>query len=286
MTPHGKILGTLLVTCLSLVAMALPQSALAGLRCQLNPAAGILSISVTGETIAELRRAGDGIRVVDDLRPKRNCGAGATVTNTDQIKLFAGGEASADIELSGGPFAPGLTPEEDGAPEIEWDISGPGLVEMIGTPKSDHFQFMGSGSESGVNLNADADKDLDLVTAIDPEDETVFALSGGAGADRIDAVGHPALEAFAIGGAGNDTLIATPSGSILDGGPGADRLIGSHTGDLIAPGPGPDLVQGGGGPDDVMLTRDRSRDRVNCGSGSDLAFGADRFDRLTACERR
>jgi Ca2+-binding RTX toxin-like protein len=90
---------------------------------------------------------------------------------------------------------------------------------------------------------------------------------------------------FAAGGAGDDTLVAGPSGSILDGGSGRDRLFGGHADDFIVPGPGPDLVKARGGGDEVQIGTDGARDRVDCGAGNDEASPHDPFDRLRSCER-
>jgi hypothetical protein len=285
MKPHRKILSAIFAIGLSLVGMAFPQSGLASVRCQRSPDGSVLSISVTNGTFADLRRAGAAIEVSDSSHPKQVCRSGATITNTDHIKLFSGEDAAVFIELSRGLFAPGLTPDEDGSSEIEWEVSGPGEVEMIGGREADHFRYMRSGSKSGLNLNADEDTDLDLVVSLESVEGLDFVTNGGAGPDRIDAVGSPALNAYAIGGPGDDTLVATRSGSILEGGSGSDRLIGSPTVDLLVPGRGEDLVRAGRGLDTIRLNKDGSRDRVNCGPGEDLSFGADRFDRLTSCER-
>jgi Ca2+-binding RTX toxin-like protein len=284
MISRQKALGAFLATGLSLLALAAPRPVLASVHCQRSHDGVVLSISVTNGSFAEVRRAGAAIQVSDSENPKRGCRSGATVTNTDRIKLFAGEDAAVFVELSRGPFAPGLTPDEDGSSEIEWEVSGPGEVELVGGPEPDHFRYMDSGSESGLNLNADEDTDLDLVVARESLEVLNLVTNGGGGPDRIDAVGSPALEAFAIGGPGDDTLLATPSGSILEGGSGSDRLIGSPVADLLVPGRGADLVRAGAGLDDVDVNKDGSRDRINCGPGDDIAFGSDRLDHLVSCK--
>jgi Ca2+-binding RTX toxin-like protein len=268
---------------LCLVCSIAPQSALAKISCQRGPDEAILSISVTEGSFATVRRVGDAIRIFEYAHPGRACRSGATVTSTDRIDLFAEGDTAVEIDLSNGFFAPGLSPEDDASPEIEWEISGPGLVETFGGRHPDHFRYMDSGPESGVNLNPAEDNDLDLVVTPESRAEMIFVVNGGAGADRIDALGAPALVMFALGGKGDDTLVAPPTGAILEGNSGSDRLIGSPVFDFIFPGRGADLVRAGGGSDDVRLSPDGIRDRIDCGSGNDLAFGADRFDRLRSC---
>lgn len=266
-----------------LALLSFPQPGVTKIRCQRGSGGAVLSVSVTERTFAGLRRKGAEITVFDILGRKGSFGTGATVTNTDQIKIFAGPSASAFIELAKGAFAPGLSTDEDDSPEIEIEASGPGYVEVIGTPAHDHYRFLDSGLQSGVNLNPDEDEDLDLAVARNSREEMLFVVGGGAGNDRIDAKGAPRLEMFASGGDGNDTLVSASIGAILEGERGADRLIGSPAFDLIGPGRGADRVTAAGGSDLIEMNPDHSRDRVNCGPGFDLVAGGDRFDRLTAC---
>jgi hypothetical protein len=76
-----------------------------------------------------------------------------------------------------------------------------------------------------------------------------------------------------IGGAGDDTLTGDAGPNDIDGGEG---------GDVIDPGPGPDFVDGGAGNDRIWA-RDGAPDRINCGSGNDLAV-IDEFDVVINCE--
>jgi hypothetical protein len=283
MRRRGKAAGTVVAIGLWLICLIVPQPGLAKVRCQQGPEPGVLSISVTAETFAGVRRSGDAIAVFDVTTGRKGCETGATVANTDRIDLFAATAASASIELQKGPFAPGLSADEDGFPEIELEASGPGLVELVGGRGPEHFQFMDVGPESGVNLNPDEDQDLDLVVSREFRSKMLFVVNGGRGADRIDALGRPALEMFAVGGAGNDTLVAAPTGALLVGEGGADRLLGSSTLDFLAPGRGADRIAARGGSDLIEMRPDGSRDRIDCGAGRDEAGRADKFDRLRSC---
>jgi Ca2+-binding RTX toxin-like protein len=278
----GKTLGVLLGTIFWLICLIAPQTGLAKIRCQRGSAGVVLTVSVTEGTFATVRRAGERIEVRDLLADRRGCETGATVTNTDRIKIFASSGSSASVELANGPFAPGLSADEDAASEIEFEVSGDGYVEVIGGRGPDHFRYMDSGADSGVNLNPDEDEDLDLAVAPDSR-EMLFVVSGGGGNDRIDALGSPALEIYASGGDGNDTLVAAPTGSILEGERGSDRLIGGPALDFAIPGRGADRATLRGGSDLVEMTPDHSRDRIDCGSGHDFVAGAERFDRLSRC---
>jgi hypothetical protein len=283
MRRRRQTLGALLGVGMWLACLISPQPGLAKISCQQNAEEGVLSISVTGETYAGVRRSGDAIAVFDVISGKRGCETGATVINTDRIKLFAAREASVSIELKKGPFAPGLSADEDAFPEIELEASGPGFVEVIGGAGPEHFQFMDEGSESGVNLNPDEDEDLDVVVSRKWRIKMLFVVNGGAGADRIDAAGKPALEMFATGGDGNDILLAAPTGAILDGERGNDQLLGSGAFDFLVPGRGADRIVAKGGSDLIEMKPDGSRDRIDCGPGRDAVARGDKFDRLRSC---
>lgn len=280
---HGGKAAAILGVSLWLFCLALPAKGQAKIRCQRNADGSVLSVSATGETFAGVRRAGDGIKVFDLIERNRTCITDATVSNTDLIKVFASREASVTVELVGGPFTPGLTAEEDSTPEIEFEASGPGYVEVLGSDGHDHFRYMDEGSESGLNLNPDEDEDLDFVVAPEWRKEMLFVAEGGDGADLIDALRSPTLEMFAGGGDGNDTLVSPPMGAILEGERGADRLIGGPAFDYVIPGRGADRVMTRGGSDLIEMKPDGSRDRIDCGAGRDAAARGDRFDRLRSC---
>jgi Ca2+-binding RTX toxin-like protein len=266
------------------VALLAPSLGRAAIHCRLNPESRVLSVSADESSEVTVRRVGPKIRVSKADSGALRCGsASPVVANTDRIKVVSEDFSAARIELGGGPFAPGATPEEDGAPEIELTLIGDGLVEVVGGAGPDHFRYLKAGGEKGVNLNADEDEDVDV--AVDDSSPFFAVFDGGAGADVIDTRGDPGPSMFAVGGNGDDTLVAGPSGSILDGGRGRDRILGGHAFDFVAPGPGADSVEARGGGDVVEMKPDGSRDRVDCGSGTDEASRPDPFDRLRSCER-
>jgi hypothetical protein len=282
MSRHRKTLGALVGSGFLLACLISPQPGLAKIRCHRGSGGTVLSVSVTEGTFASIRRSGETIHVFDLLAPKRGCRSGATVTNTDRIKLFASRSSSGMIELVNGAFAPGFSADEDASPEIEFEVAGDGYVEVIGGRGPDHFRYMDSGSESGLNLNPDEDEDLDLVVAPESRD-MLFVAGGGAGNDRIDALGSPALEMYASGGDGKDTLVSAPTGAILEGERGSDRLVGGPAFDYAIPGKGADRVIARGGSDLIEMKPDGSRDRIDCGSGRDAVARGDKFDRLRSC---
>ena len=280
--------------------LGLPQGASASVKCQRNPTTRILSVAVTrsGPFLEEavLHRVGAQIRVVEFFGSRVKCRGNPTVTNTDQIKLYVGGFNEATIGLSGGPLAPGATPEPDGSPEIEITARGrSGTYWLNGGRGADHFRYMSEAGQNGLNLNTGpGDEDLDLV--VPPKAE--IYVEGRKGPDTIDVAPPVDLEVAAFGEGGDDTLIGGPTGEVgefagalLEGGAGRDRMVGSPFFDLILPGPGTDVVRAESGPDAIQMGRDKRRDKIDCGAGRDgvgrqrrRVAARDPFDRLRSCE--
>jgi hypothetical protein len=282
------LIGAMLAT---LVALGFADSASAAVKCQYDATTRQLSVSTTGGTEVSLRRAGESIRLSKFLGPDLACEGEPTVTNTDLIAISGAGFSGVVIDLKGGPFAPGATPEAGDSSEIEFITTGSGdpggITVLQGTGRADHFRFMAAGGVTGLNLNPGAgDNDVEIEVPDPNRSNAIFLAAGGGGKDTIDVVGRPRLVPFAEGGAGDDTLDArTAFGSILDGGAGRDRILGSTGFDLIAPGRGTDRVSASGGADLIEVDRDGSQDRIDCGGGRDEVDGRDQADRLRSCER-
>src|SRR5262245_9926247 len=104
------------------LALLIPAIASAKLSCSYEGGSKTLTVKAKNDLIT-IRRVGDEIMVRQFLADPTYCvGAppsGATVTNTDLVRLIQTGETFTDLELRGGPLAPGATPESDGASEIE-----------------------------------------------------------------------------------------------------------------------------------------------------------------------
>ena len=267
-----------------------------------GPPTNLLTVRVTNFSSGQISRFGEQILVSEFLQRPMPCSGGdPTVLNTDTIKVLTRGTADVDLRLGGGPFAPGATPESEGAPEIEVQVSGSGFGSVVGTSRADEFHWGREGALNGLNLNPGAagDKDVDVTV----RGKFAFLIAEGAGGgDRIiPAPDAPARELFSQGGRGPDLLIAPrDSGGILDGGSGNDVLTGGAMFDLVeggagndrvATGSGGDQIDGGRGKDvlsggpggDRIDARDRTRDIVRCGPGRDRVK-ADRRDRLSSCE--
>jgi hypothetical protein len=266
------------------MVLVAPSAALGSVQCHYSPARLALSVTASGGSEATIRRAGPEIRVSESFEPPLTCASvPVTVTGVDSIEVIAKVDSSAWIELAGGPFAPGATAEADGSPEIEFTLSGADFAEVIGGRGADHFKFLRCDGHNGVNLNANEDNDLD-VTVVEKNPAFFVAFNGGGGADLLDAGRNPGPSMFAVGGTGDDTLIAGGREAILLGEAGRDRIFGSPVGDLINPGRGADLVKARGGADALNLGPDHARDRIDCGPGRDGFALPDPLDRLRSCE--
>jgi Ca2+-binding RTX toxin-like protein len=83
----------------------------------------------------------------------------------------------------------------------------------------------------------------------------------------------------AIGGSGNDSLIANDSGCLLNGGGGNDTLIGGAAADRLIGGAGVDKMTGGGGADIFAFSAgDSSAATGNHDLITDFIDGADKID--------
>jgi hemolysin A len=77
-------------------------------------------------------------------------------------------------------------------------------------------------------------------------------------------------------------ILAKAGDDCASGKGGSDSIYGGSGSDSLRGGIGRDRIYGG--PDsDVIFARDRSRDRVFCGSGADMAV-IDRRDSVKKCE--
>jgi hypothetical protein len=238
-------------------------------------------LTVRSADLAQVNRSGDAI-VIGDFRSPVSCAGGSpTIVNTDRVVLrHTGAISSTDINLTGGPFAPGATLEPDGSSEIEFEFADDGLVQVNGTAAADVLTW---GVGEGLNLNFDQNGDRDVDVSHDPFSDGFIVANGAAGPDLINAqTDYTGLGVFSEGGRGNDVLIAPPEGGILDGGPGRDTIRGGGL-DLITGGRGRDQILAGKGFDEIGAA-DGTKDRVSCGGGFDVVK-ADRADKLRRCER-
>lgn len=178
------------------------------------------TLTVTGSTI---RREADAITVDGQA-----CGT-ATVTTTDEISIEGSGDLT--IDLRGGPFAPGVTPEDVGVPEIEIMVSRDGIVIAItGSGKGDRIKPATDVDGGAINLNAaEVPKDPDVFFA--QAGIELLLIEGRGGNDSVLAHGRgvrPYLgDVWFFAGNGNDRFVpGTPvgDGSTFVGGRGHDAF--------------------------------------------------------------
>jgi RTX calcium-binding nonapeptide repeat (4 copies) len=296
--------------------LALSPEAEGRVRCAYAGAPqNLLTVTADRDASGEITRpgpittTGQEIWVREFLDPPRPCRGGVpTVLNTDTIRVLSrGGISVGDVLLALGPFAPGATPELEGASEIEIEFTfrlSSLWAAVSGTRRADEFHWgPGPQHHPGLNLNPrDAgDQDVDVTVrgrgayliaggaagndtivpapgAPFPNDGVVSA--GGRGDDRLSA---PRNSWGSLGGgAGDDVLTGGRQRDFLFGGDGNDHLRGTAGADLLSGGSGRDMIFGGRGRDRIN-SRDSRRDTIRCGAGADRAK-ADRQDRLRGCE--
>jgi hypothetical protein len=97
-----------------------------------------------------------------------------------------------------------------------------------------------------------------------------LSVRGGAGRDVVD------------GGSGNDNASGDAGDDRVNGGAGNDVLAGGAGNDRLTAGSGKNRLSGGAG-NDTLNARNGRRDKLNCGTGDDVAV-ADDLDVVTACE--
>lgn len=295
---------------LLVLTAALPAGVQARTSCAyVGAPTNLLTVTVTGASEAVITRRGQEITAAEYGDPSEPCAGGIpTVSNTDTIHVLFSGDvgAVAEVQLAGGPLAPGATAEDVGAPEIEILASGDGgSFSIIGTPRDDQFRWGPGGANPGLNVNpADAgDQDVD-VTVLGGEQAALLYADGAAGNDTITgapiardgyvyAYGGPGNDvltaprgnvgAILYGNAGNDVITGARFDDVLRGDAGNDRLVGGSGADNITGGTGRDRVAGGAGRDFIKV-HDTARDSVSCGAGRDRV-NTDRRDHVSGCER-
>ena len=242
----GAVVAALVGTAFGLSA----APAVAVPTCTFEAQTGVVTVVVgTGET-AVVARSGEAI-TLDGVA----CDT-ATVTTTDSIVVdgTAGG-VNVTLDLSGGPFEPGMTPEPDGTSEIEITLTVPGAsnVLLAGSDAADHF-VLGTG---GANLNAaetpgDADVSIDGTPGVTMQGNAgndVLSVAGGAGTDAPAA-------ATVVGGSEDDDLIGALGDSAFDGGDGVDALDYTAAAGILADLGGGLVLHAAGGQDTVANVED------------------------------
>jgi Ca2+-binding RTX toxin-like protein len=253
----------------ALGAFALPATASALPTCTYNAATARVQLALdypAPNGAYSLARMGAQIGWLDG-RPGAAftaCGA-ATVFNTDRIDVT--GTPFGDvfvIDLTNGPFAPGMTPEAAGLSEIETrvDLGVPAnvdAVEIEGSAGNDYITGGQNGVGALLSLNLDNDADLQL-----RRDPRTLTLRGNVGNDVLG-----------LGGIGLG-LVPYGGRSVLDGGLGNDALVGGDGRDRMVGGADLDSYDAGAGVDSID-SRDGIAETVDTGVGADTVT-SDPFD--------
>jgi Ca2+-binding RTX toxin-like protein len=219
-----------------------------------------------------------------------NCGSGNDTVRADPADRIA-----ADCEIvDRGPVPPSPPPPASGPSPAVRALLGsdesrklkPGActTDKRGTPADDRLSGTTLGdSIFGLQGN-------DILEGLQSDD----CLFGGAGSDRLsgeegddrllgDDTNKNRGNDRLVGNAGDDLLVGRSGRDRLSGGAGNDRLSGGRGNDRLTAGPGRNRLLGGPGSDLLNSVNGRV-DRLNCGSGRDIAR-ADRRDRVRGCER-
>ncbi len=164
------------------------------------------------------------------------------------------------------PIRADLEGDRDDGERGERDQIGSDVESIVGGPGAD---VLGGNAASNY---------LDGVLGAD-------LLTGGDGDDRLRGGPHRDQSSDHLrGGRGADYLYGGGGGDSLHAGPGPDEVRGGPGRDSLWPGGALDSIFGGAG-NDMLRTRDRVREEVDCGAGWDRVL-PDRLELLTPdCER-
>jgi Ca2+-binding RTX toxin-like protein len=160
------------------------------------------------------------------------------------------------VDLANGAFAPGVTPEPGGLPEIEIDVdlNGPGnqdQFEVWGSAGNDDIAGGRLGADLAVALNADNDADI---TVDGPLNRVrLYGLAGN------DTIGVGGVQLGIAPWAGNTELYGGAGGDFLYGGDGRDVLRGDAGVDSFSAGAGADR----------LFALDGNAENVATGPGAD-----------------
>lgn len=317
----------LLIAAGALALLFAPASAHATVTCSLSGATLQVTSPEFGDAM-RVGRVGDQITVVaynysevpfeDTSKPVPTTCAGPmpTVHNVDSIHAAGTAEENAKliVDLTGGLFVPGATPEDDGSAEIELTLSHVARVVVRGGEASEHLALGVIGPSAAINLNADeATPDADLLAAGRKSGRRfrapTFLIATAGGDDVVTANGgtpftdHAPGDIAIIGQDGDDRIVGGDRGGGLVGGAGADLVVGGakpefigggkgEGRDTLISGGGDDLIFGQGGRDLIVSGPGRDavisglgRDRVRCGPDRDfLEITTGRKDRRKGCE--
>ncbi|MEX0818664.1 MAG: CHRD domain-containing protein, partial [Pirellulaceae bacterium] len=162
------------------------------------------------------------------------------------------------------------------------------VLRLIGTPGADLVTSTATVvTVNGVSITAGTGLAELAVQTLAGNDNITLALAlpgvrkvveAGAGNDVVDMSATD--DAFIFGGDGDDFLIGSPVGDLIDGGRGNDVLFGLAGSDTLIGGEGNDILNGGLGTDQMFGHEDSDILIWNPGDGNDLVEGGDGQDIL------
>jgi hypothetical protein len=172
------------------------------------------------------------------------------------------------------------------------DASSPGVTEPQPPASGDEFNVISDGSRPGALSGPGPGGSL-----IDRDDCTIVGTEGDdriVGTKRHDVIcalggddkivgkaGHDVIDT----GDGDDRASGGKKGDVLLGLAGYDRLKGGIGADKVGGGSGKDVLSGGKHNDDISAA-DKTRDRVNGGSGKRDRAKVDRSDKVKKVQRK
>jgi len=223
-----------------------------------------LSSLIPGELTARVQLTGQ--TVTDPVGSNNEATLSVRVYNPGSCANLQTGGAGADA-LAGTPVGDRIDGGDGpdrifGFDGIDCLFGGGGADELDGGPGDDSLR---GGVERDRLVGGDGDDELAGESGGD-------SLAGGVGGDTLG------------GGDGNDRLMGDSGDDTLKGAAGRDFLSGGAGRDVLVGGGGRNRYSAGAGGDYVN-SRNRVRERVDCGRGRDRVK-ADRFDVLRSCERR
>ncbi|HEY1276859.1 MAG TPA: calcium-binding protein, partial [Thermoleophilaceae bacterium] len=238
-----------------------------------SPTPGTFNLDIVTSERLDLRMNGgdDTVTAASGLEP---LGLHLDVTGGDGNDSIDGSD-SADL-LSGG----------NGNDRITADDNPPGTQDVANGDAGDDTFVWNPGDDDDVNEGGDGNDTVEVNGATAGEKFTVKP-SATAGRVQFDRVSPDPKFSIDIGtsenlhvngGDGDDTILGSKGlagliASTFNGDAGNDTIKGSDGADKVSGGKGSDLI----------VTRDRAGDEVECNGGFDLAL-VDRRDRVRGCE--
>src|SRR5436190_7512996 len=119
--------GVLGLTAIGCLCSAGPS--FAAVSCEFSPPDHLLSVSAA-DAFTRVARSGEQIQIDDGHALVSCAGAPANVHNTELVQISHTGRSADTVDLGGGPFEPGFSPEPTGIPEIEFQYLTPTFLDV------------------------------------------------------------------------------------------------------------------------------------------------------------